>query len=86
MRITSKHLFRIFFGCLALSILGGFWVRVHLHPHLFFSWQSLPIFAALYGFVGCVIIILGSKALGHYWLMKEEDYYERQRPKREKKS
>jgi hypothetical protein len=86
MKITSKHLFRIFYGCLILSILGGFFVRSYLHPHLFFSWQSLPVFAALYGFVGCVIIILGSKALGHYWLMKKEDYYERHQPERGEKS
>jgi len=74
--IAGKHLFRIFYGCPVLSILGGFFVHFYLRPHLFFSWQSLPIFPALYGFVGCVIIILGSKALGHFWLMKKEDYYE----------
>ena len=86
MRITSKHLFRIFYGCLVLSILGGFFVRFYLHPHLFFSWQSLPIFGALYGFVGCVIIILGSKALGHFWLTKKEDYYETHLPKQREES
>ena len=80
MRIKSKHLFRMFYGGLVLSILAGFFVRSYLHPHLFFSWQSLPIFAALYGFVGCVVIILGSKALGHFWLMKKEDYYETHPP------
>jgi len=86
MRITRKHLFRMFYGCLVLSILGGFLVRFYFHPHLYFSWQSLPIFAALYGFVGCVIIILGSKALGHFWLTKKEDYYETHLPKQREKS
>jgi hypothetical protein len=86
MRITTKHLFRIFYAILILSILGGFLVRLYLHPHLFFSWQSLPIFAALYGFIGCVIIILGSKALGHFWLMKKEDYYETHPPKQGEES
>jgi hypothetical protein len=76
MRITGKYLFRIFYGVLVLSVLGGFLVHFYLDPHLFFSWQSLPIFPALYGFVGCVIIILGSKALGHFWLIRKEDYYE----------
>jgi hypothetical protein len=23
------------------------------------------------------VIILGSKAIGHYWLQKDEDYYEK---------
>jgi len=86
MRITSKDLFRMFYGCLVLSILAGFFVRSYLHPHLFFSWQSLPIFAALYGFVGCAVIILGSKALGHFWLMKKEDYYETHPPKQREES
>jgi len=86
MRITRKHLFRMFYGCLVLSILGGFWVRFYFHPHLYFSWQSLPIFGALYGFVGCVIIILGSKALGHFWLTKKEDYYETHLPKQREES
>jgi len=76
----------MFYGCLVLSILGGFWVRFYFHPHLYFSWQSLPIFGALYGFVGCVIIILGSKALGHFWLMKKEDYYETHLPKQREES
>jgi len=77
----------MFYGCLVLSILGGFFVRFFLHPHLFFSWQSLPFFGALYGFIGCVIIILGSKALGHFWLQKKEDYYdERNQPERGGKS
>ena len=76
----------MFYGCLVLSILGGFWVRFYFHPHLYFSWQSLPIFGALYGFVGCVIIILGSKALGHFWLTKKEDYYETHLPKQREES
>ncbi len=85
MRIRSKHLFWMFYGCLVLSILGGFLIHLYLHPHLFFPWQSLPIFSALYGFVGCVIIILGSKALG-LWLTRKEDYYETHLPKQREES
>jgi len=60
-------------GVLVLS-LGA---EVLVHPQVHFSWQSVPFFSALYGFVGCIMIILGSKALGHYWLQKEEDYYKK---------
>ena len=77
MGIKLKHLFLMLYVCLAASILAGFLVfHLHLvHPH--FWWEQLPFFSALYGFIGCIIIIVASKALGHYWLQKEEDYYEK---------
>lgn len=76
MRFTTRHLFRILYGCLALSILAGFWVHFSVYPEIHFSWEAIPVFSALYGFIGCLVIIFGSKALGHYWLQKKEDYYQ----------
>jgi hypothetical protein len=38
-------------------------------------WDQKVFFAA-YGFVGCVVIIFVSKAIGKYWVQKEEDYWE----------
>ncbi len=35
-----------------------------------------PGFWAVYGFVGCVILILVSKWFGHAGIMKREDYYD----------
>jgi MFS family permease len=64
------------YGALIGSLLAGFLVQVSLHPKHHFSWEAFPLFSALYGFIGCIIIILGSKALGHHWLQKKEDYYE----------
>jgi len=78
MKLTVKHLLRILYGGLALSILVGFFVHFCFPPHRSFFWERLPIFSALYGFIGCLVIILGSKALGHHWLQKDEDYYEKQ--------
>jgi hypothetical protein len=75
-----KYLFRILYGCIALSILAGFWVSFFLRPHHYFIWERLPVFNALYGFVGCVVIILGSKALGRWWLRKQEGYYDEPEP------
>lgn len=49
------------------------------HPHFIFLWDKMPALHSLFGFIGCVLIIVVSKALGHYWLMKEEDYYEKRR-------
>jgi hypothetical protein len=43
------------------------------HPH--FWWEKIPMFDAFYGFLGCIIIVLGSKWLGHHGIQKNEDYY-----------
>ncbi len=39
-------------------------------------WEKLPIFEAVFGFLGCLLIIFVSKALGHFFLQKKEDYYD----------
>lgn len=38
--------------------------------------ERLPGFWAAFGFLGCVLIILASKAFGHAGIMKREDYYD----------
>jgi len=77
MKITVKQLFGVLYGCLLLSIVAGFFVLLYLHPEVHFYWERLPVFGAVYGFIGCIVIILGSKAIGHLWLQKKEDYYEK---------
>ena len=42
------------------------------------AWLKLPGFFALLGLVGCIGLILISKLLGHLWLQRPEDYYERE--------
>ena len=37
----------------------------------------MPGIFALFGFVACVAIAVISKLLGHYWLHRKEDYYDR---------
>ena len=37
----------------------------------------IAIIAAVFGFVACVIIVIVSKFLGHRWLQRREDYYDR---------
>lgn len=76
-RIEQKHLFRFLYVCLAASVLAGVLVQLYIPSHAAFIWQEIPVFSAIYGFIGCVLIIVVSKALGHYWLQKEENYYER---------
>jgi hypothetical protein len=56
----------------ALQVLGP----EHPYPH---AWDLVPLFYGAFGFVGCVLIIVVSKALGKALLQKPEDYYERDR-------
>lgn len=76
-KIAMKTLFLILYASLILSIVAGILVQTFLHPHAYFWWEEIPVFSAVYGFIGCIVIIVASKAIGHFWLQKEEDYYER---------
>ena len=40
------------------------------------SWEGLPGFYAIYGFVACVILVLVAKEMRKV-LMRDEDYYDR---------
>ena len=39
-------------------------------------WNSVPAFFALFGFGGCLLLIVFAKALGKALLQKREDYYD----------
>ena len=41
-----------------------------------FAWDDVGGFAAFYGFISCVLIIVISKALGYGLLYRNEDYYD----------
>ncbi len=44
------------------------------HAH---TWiEKIPGFWAIFGFLGCAVLILASKAFGHAGIMKREDYYD----------
>jgi len=63
----------IFFISIGLSVLIGLFVP---NEHVSFWWEGIPAFDAIFGFLGCILIIFGAKALGHYWLQRDEDYYD----------
>lgn len=50
------------------------------HAHAEFWWHVTPAFDLLYGFAGCVGIVLISKWLGHAWLQRDENFYEDDTP------
>ncbi len=60
--------------CLLLVFASDFFVH---REHAEYIWDKIPGWGAFYGFVSCVIIILGSKFLGHQGgIMQDEDYYD----------
>ncbi len=40
-------------------------------------WAGIVGFYLLFGFFGCLLLIGFAKLLGHYWLQRREDYYDR---------
>ena len=64
-----RLLWRGFLVILALTVIAGF--LVDLHPH--FAIESWPGFNAAYGFISCLLMIVGAKALG--LLIKRPDTY-----------
>lgn len=58
----------------AVSLLGGF--LLPLDPAHEAWWNRIPAFFALYGFIGCLVIIVFAKLLGKLFLRKKGDYYD----------
>jgi len=77
LRTYPKKLFwRLYFVCLAVSlILDFFWLYRHVF-HYHFSFQYLPQFFAIFGLFGCMLLILIAKAMGII-IVVDEDYYQR---------
>ncbi len=57
---------------LALSVLIE---AVFVDHHVEYWWHGLIGFDVIYGFVGCVAIIVISKKLGKLFIQRKEDYY-----------
>ncbi len=39
-------------------------------------WSGVPAFYAVFGLLGCIVIILFAKLIGKLFLVKREDYYD----------
>jgi hypothetical protein len=63
-------------GLVGLVVLDAIPAIVDKEHHVH-SWiEKLPGFWALFGLLGCVLLIILSKAFGHMGIMKREDYYD----------
>lgn len=67
---------KICYTILALIVLMEIAVSLFHLGHGHFWFEGLPAFGSIYGFISCALIIIVSKFIGHYWLMKKEDYYD----------
>ncbi len=66
----SKML-KVFYVICVLLIIADFIV----HRHVYHSWENIPAFYAIYGFVGCSILVFVAKWMRTF-LMRGEDYYD----------
>ena len=66
----SKML-KVFYAICALLVLADFIV----HRHIYHDWENIPAFYAIYGFIGCVVLVLIAKEMRKV-LMRGEDYYD----------
>lgn len=66
-----QKLLRVFYVICALLVVLDF----VLHRHIYHSWERLPAFYPLYGFVGCVLLVFVSKWMRSF-LMRDENYYD----------
>ena len=66
-----KHVLHFLYGsCVILFILDFV-----IHRHVVHSWENLWGFYPVYGFVGCVILVVVAKWMRTF-LMRSEDYYD----------
>ena len=77
LRVYPKKLFwRLYFIILVVSLILDFW---WLYTHVFhyhFKFQYIPQFFAMFGLIGCMLLILIAKAMGII-LVVDEDYYQK---------
>ena len=75
-RYPKKLLWRAYFVALVMSlVLGLIWLYTHtLHFH--FPFQYIPEFFGIFGFLGCIVLILIVKGIG-FFVVVDEDYYQK---------
>ncbi|GGI82850.1 hypothetical protein [Shewanella gelidii] len=66
-----QKLLRVFYVICALLVIVDFVV----HRHIYHDWENIPAFYAIYGFIGCVVLVLIAKEMRKF-LMRGEDYYD----------
>jgi hypothetical protein len=76
LRARLRGVIRVCLAVLALLVVLDALPRVVDKEHAHTAVERWPGFWAVFGFVGCVLLIVVSKAFGHAGIMKREDYYD----------
>lgn len=66
-----KRLLNILYVCCALLVVLDFVI----HRHTIHDWEKLWAFYPLYGFIGCVVLVIVATWMRNF-LMRPEDYYD----------
>ncbi len=66
-----KKMLKVFYVCCVLLVV----IDLIVHRHIYHSWENIPAFYAIYGFVGCSILVFVAKWMRTF-LMRGEDYYD----------
>lgn len=66
-----KKVLYVFYALCGLLFAADFVI----HRHVYHSWENLPAFYAVYGFVSCVVLVLIATEMRKV-VMRGEDYYE----------
>lgn len=68
---TQRVLYILYVCCTVLVLLDFV-----IHRHVYHSWENLPAFYPIYGFVGCVVLVVVARWMRTF-LMRSEDYYDK---------
>jgi hypothetical protein len=66
-----QKMLKVFYVLCGLLVVADFVV----HRHIYHDWEKIPAFYAIYGFVGCVVLVLIAREMRKF-LMRGEDYYD----------
>ena len=66
-----KKMLKVFYVICGLLVLVDFLV----HRHIYHDWENIPAFYAIYGFIGCVVLVIIAAEMRKF-LMRGEDYYD----------
>ena len=58
-----------------LLVLATFIELIFAHPHGTYWWHNLVAFDIVFGFFGCLLLMVAAKGLGKLFLQQREDFY-----------
>ena len=73
-KLRTKTVKKFAYGILVLLVAADFIIPRH---EIHFFGDKIPGFLCIRDSISCVLIIVVSKWIGHHWLVRDEDYYDK---------